>query len=83
MGHGSFSHATEDIMRACLKEDYSPEFDDVKKLLDSHDPSYLPVHESYSYMLTKNKIKILWNHLVLLVLAVGRADRHCNTIQKP
>jgi hypothetical protein len=56
IGHGPFSHATEDVMSACLKESHSDEFTTASNLLAVSEGSHVPIHEYYSYMLTKSEI---------------------------
>lgn len=57
LGHGPFSHATEDVMRASLVKDYPDEFKRAVELLNAKEPTHVPIHEYYSYMLTKTEIK--------------------------
>lgn len=54
LGHGPFSHVTEDISRAVLKEHYPSEFEQAQKLFGVKEPTRLPAHEYYSYKLVVN-----------------------------
>lgn len=60
IGHGPFSHASEDIMKTILIQDYSSELDEACKLfaLNKSECHKLPVHEYYSYkLITESDIK--------------------------
>src|SRR5207253_5561927 len=51
VGHGPFSHALEDIMRATLSQSYKTEFEKAKELFAVTDQTQLAAHEYYSYKL--------------------------------
>ncbi len=53
VGHGAFSHATEDIMRATMVQYHHAELDSALGLWGAKHRRDFPVHEYYSFMLVK------------------------------
>jgi HD superfamily phosphohydrolase len=57
VGHGPFSHDSEELMSRCLQKIHKSEFQNAMKLFKCKSPDDLPIHEYYSYMLiTKSEI---------------------------
>jgi HD superfamily phosphohydrolase len=51
IGHGPFSHSSEQTMRKALIELHADEMDEAKKITLEEDEKKLPVHEYFSYKL--------------------------------
>lgn len=61
LGHGPFSHSSEDIMRDVTKTK-GKEFEEAKKLFNEKNDKKVPIHEYYSYkLITNGEIKEMLN----------------------
>jgi len=72
VGHGPFSHDSEDLMRKCLTQDHSSEVEEAAKLFPEKSIDKLPVHEFYSYkLITQSEISEIIRKNGLIPEAVG------------
>lgn len=55
IGHGPFSHTSEEIMRTVLSFQYKRELKQAMKITATTDVSKLPIHEYYSYKMITDK----------------------------
>ena len=59
LGHGPFSHSSEDTMLKALREQHSEEVSEAEEVLANDNSAKLPVHEYFSYklMTTSGELK--------------------------
>lgn len=53
VGHGPYSHATEEVMRECLQRAHPVEYREAKRFFHAHDEDFA-VHEYFSYRIVKS-----------------------------